>query len=76
MHTEINLKSSELNSDLLNRIKEFLKGRKEANVKITISDEEDYSVVLNRSVQDARQKKNLVSFTLDELMSFEPGIKK
>jgi hypothetical protein len=76
MHTEINLKSSELNSDLLNRIKEFLKGRKEANVKITISDEEDYSVVLNRSVQDARQKKNLVSFTLDELMSFEPGVKK
>jgi len=76
MHTEINLKASELNDDLLQKIKDFLKGKKEANVKITISDEDDYFDVLYRSMDDARQKKDLVTFTLDELMAFEPGNKK
>ena len=76
MHTEINLKASELNTDLLKKIVSFLKGRKEANVKISISDEDDYFDVLSRSLNDARQKKDLVTFTLEELMAFEPGAKK
>ena len=69
MHTEINLKGSELNSDIFKKIVAFLKGNQKANVKITISDEDNYLEVLSRSASDARQKKDLVTFTLDELMA-------
>ncbi len=76
MHAEINLKASEMNADLLKKIMGILKGKKEANVKITISDEDDYFDVLYRSMADAKQKKDLVTFTLEELMAFEPETKK
>ena len=72
MHTEINLKGSELNTDILKKIIGFLKGNQKANVKITISDEDNYLDVLSRSASDARLKKDLITFTFDELMAFEP----
>jgi len=73
MQTEINLKTSELNAEFLSRIKNYLKVKKNANIKIIINDEEDYFEVLDRSIKDIENKKGLVTFSLEELMAFDPG---
>jgi hypothetical protein len=72
MQTEINLKADELNIEFFNRIKDFLKSKKANNIKIIISDESDYLSVLDRSINDIEDKKTLVSFTMEELLAFDP----
>src|SRR2546423_683257 len=71
MQTEITLKLSELNSDLIARIRTLLKGKEESVIRIRISEADDYLQILDRSLKDAREQKNLISFTLEELMAFE-----
>ena len=73
MQAEINLKANELNIEFFNRIKDFLKSKKASNIKIIISDEDDYFDVLDKSISNIEQKKNLVSFTLEELLAFDPN---
>jgi hypothetical protein len=72
MNTEINLKAAELNLEFFNRIKDFLKSKKASNIKIIISDEDDYFTALDKSVSDIEQKTNLVTFTMEELLTFDP----
>ena len=72
MQTEIKLKASELNIEFFNRIKDFLKAKKASDIKIIISDEEDYAEVLDRSISDIENNRNLVTFTLEELLAFDP----
>ena len=72
METVIRLKLSELNQSLLERIKEFIKGKEGADITLTISENEDYLAVLNRSIENIEQKKGLVSFTFDEFVNYQP----
>ena len=72
MQTEINLKASELNTEFFKRITDFLKAKKASNIKIIINDDEDYMEVLDRSISDIENKKGLVTFTMEELLAFDP----
>ncbi len=70
MQTTIKLNFSELNNALLDKIRDFVKGRNAAEITITINDEEDYLDVLRRSISDSEQNKNLVSFTMEEFIAY------
>ena len=72
MQTVIRLKPNELNQSLLERIKEFIKGKESADITLTISENEDYLTVLNRSVKNIEDKKGIVSFTFEEFANYKP----
>ena len=73
METIIKVKPSELNIELLQKIKDFIGNRK--NVEITISLNEfdpKYTEALDRSIRQAEQEANLISFTMEEFMTYTP----
>ncbi|MBT1699112.1 hypothetical protein KK083_19610 [Fulvivirgaceae bacterium PWU4] len=73
METIIKVKPSELNIELLQKIKDFIGNRK--NIEITISLNEfdpRYNDELDRSIRQAEQEANLISFTMEEFMSYTP----
>jgi len=72
METIIRVHPSELNSNLLTKIREFI-GNKE-NVDVTISLKEfdpNYVEDLNRSVEEA-ETGNVISFTMEEFVAYKP----
>ena len=74
METIIKISPSELDKNLLNKIKEFI-GSKE-NVDVTISIREfnnEYTELLDRSISEAERGANLVSFTMDDFMAYAPS---
>ncbi|MBI1769211.1 MAG: hypothetical protein HYR67_12645 [Bacteroidetes bacterium] len=73
METIIKVSPSELDMNLLNKIKEFI-GKKE-NIDVTISLKEmdaDYLQELSASIQQAEDEKNLISFTMEEFIAYKP----
>jgi ssRNA-specific RNase YbeY (16S rRNA maturation enzyme) len=70
MQTVIHLKPSELTSEFIKKMKDFLKGKKHPKITITINDEEDYLEVLNRSVRDAETELNIISFNEEEFENY------
>ena len=70
MQTTIKLNYSELNNALMDKIRDFVKGRNTAEITITITDEEDYLDVLRRSISDSEQNKDLISFSMEEFMAY------
>ena len=70
MQTTIKLNFSELNNALMDKIRDFVKGRNAAEITITITDEEDYLDVLRRSISDSEQNKDLISFSMEEFMAY------
>ncbi len=73
METIIKVSPSELDINLLNKIKEFI-GKKE-NIDVTISLKEmdaTYMNELERSIQQAEDEKNLISFTMEDFMTYKP----
>ena len=76
METVIKVSPSELNSNLLNKIKSFI-GEKE-NVDVTISLHEfdpAYVDALNHSIDQA-EKGDVISMTLEEFVKYVPEEKK
>jgi len=74
METIIKLSPSELNASLLRKIKKLI-GNKE-NVDVTISLKEynaEYAKELDDSIEQAESGHNLVSFTMEEFMSYKPS---
>ena len=72
METIIKIHPSELNSTLLNKIREFI-GNKE-NVDVTISLKEydpAYVDDLNHSIEQA-ESGNVISFTMEEFAAYTP----
>ena len=72
METIIKVSPAELDINLLNKIKEFI-GKKE-NIDVTISLKEmdtNYLNDLEHSVQQADEKK-LISFTMEDFMTYKP----
>lgn len=75
METVIRVNPSELDSNLLNKIKKFI-GENE-NVDVTISLHEfdaAYSDTLNQSIEQAINQE-VVSMTMEEFISYEPNKK-
>ena len=73
METIIKIHPSELDMNLIKKIKEFI-GNKE-NVDVTISLKEfdrSYSNVLNQSMAEANKKENQISFTMEEFIAYSP----
>ncbi len=73
METIIKVHPSELNTDLLKKIREFI-GSKE-NIDVTISLKEfdtDYSAALNHSVEQAENNENIISMTMEEFVAYTP----
>jgi len=74
METIIIISPSELDKDLFDKIKEFI-GNKE-NVDVTISIKEfdgGYAEALSNSITEAEDGSNLVSFTMDDFMTYSPS---
>jgi hypothetical protein len=73
METIIKVSASELDMNLLNKIKEFI-GKKE-NIDVTISLKEmdtNYLNDLSRSINQA-EEENLISFTMEEFIAYKPS---
>jgi len=72
METIIKVSPSELDINLLNKIKEFI-GKKE-NIDVTISLKEMDSNYLKDLEHSANQsdEKNLISFTMEDFMAYKP----
>jgi hypothetical protein len=73
METVIKIQPSELNMALLKKIRQFI-GNKE-NVEVTISLKEsdpEYMNALSRSIQEAESSENLISFTMEEFVAYNP----
>ena len=73
METIIKVSPSELDINLLNKIKEFI-GKRE-NIDVTISLKEmdaNYLKELERSIQQAEEEKNMISFTMEDFMTYKP----
>jgi ssRNA-specific RNase YbeY (16S rRNA maturation enzyme) len=73
METIIKVSPEELDINLLKRIREYI-GQKQ-NVDVTISLKEidkAYVNALNHSVEQAESDQNLISFTMEEFMTYQP----
>ncbi len=76
METIIKVNASELNSNLLDKIKLFI-GNKD-NVDVTISLKEFdrvYVNELNHSIERAESDDELISMTMEEFISYNPAHK-
>jgi hypothetical protein len=77
METVIKVSPSEFDSRLLEKIKSFIGGRKNVNVTISLEEyDPEYAEELTQSIEQAEAGQSLVSFTMDEFMSYTPGNKR
>lgn len=73
METIIKVNPSELDVNLLNKIREFIGDK--TNIDVTISLKEidtSYVEELNDSIKQAEASSNLICFTMEEFMKYEP----
>ena len=73
METIIKVSPKELNTKLLDKIKEFI-GSKD-NIDVTISLKEidpEYAEALNRSIESVANKSEVISFTMEEFIAYKP----
>jgi hypothetical protein len=76
METIIKVNPSELNEDLLDKIKKFIGGRENVDVTISLKDlDPEYAEALNRSIEEAENSDSLVSFTMEDFMAYAPAEK-
>lgn len=73
METIIKVSPAELNKNLLNKIKEFIGGKENVDVVISIKEfNSEYAATLDQSVDEAEGGLGLVSFTMDDFMAYTP----
>jgi hypothetical protein len=76
METVIKVSPSEFDNRLLEKIKSFIGGRKNVNVTISLEEyDPEYAEELNRSIEQAEAGQSIVSFTMEDFMSYTPGKK-
>ena len=77
METVIKVSPSEFDSRLLEKIKNFIGGRKNVDVTISLKEFDPvYADELNSSIEEAEAGHSLVSFTMEDFMSYTPDSKK
>jgi hypothetical protein len=76
METIIKVNPSELNENLLDKIKKFIGGKDNIDVTISLREfDREYVNVLDRSIEEAEKDKELVTFTMDDFMDYSPATK-
>ena len=76
METIIKVSPSELDENLLNKIKRFIAGKDNIDVTISLKEfDTEYTDILNQSVNEAENGENLISFTMEDFMSYNPSKK-
>jgi hypothetical protein len=76
METVIKLQPSELNDELLRKIREFIGTKENIDVTITLTDvDQEYATRLRQSIDEAVEKDNLITFTMEEFSAYRPGKK-
>lgn len=74
METIIKISPSELDKNLLNKIKEFIGSKQNVDVTISIKEfDSDYASTLDQSIDEAESGLNLTSFTMDDFMAYTPS---
>ena len=76
METIIKVHPSELNSNLLNKIREFIAGKENVDVTISLKEYDPaYVDELNRSI-DQTESGDVISMTMEEFVAYTPKPKK
>jgi len=76
MEAVIKVKVSELNGSLIKRIKKLFSDDEDAEITISLGKKlSEYLEVLNRSKDDLENKRNLISFTMEELAEYSANKK-
>jgi len=74
METIIKVSPSELDENLLNKIRKFIGGRDNVDVTISLKEfDPAYADTLDRSIEEAEGGENLVSFTMESFMAYQPS---
>ena len=77
METIIRVSPSELNINLLEKIKAFIGGKNNVDVTISLNEyDPSYADSLSSSIKEAESSENLLTFTMEEFMNYTPGNKK
>ncbi|MDB5089227.1 MAG: hypothetical protein JWR09_3221 [Mucilaginibacter sp.] len=75
METIIKVNPSELNENLLNKIRNFIGSKNNIDVTISLKEfDAEYADALDHSIEEA-ESKNLISFTMDDFMAYSPSKK-
>lgn len=77
METIIKVNLSELDIKLLEKIKDFIGTRKNVDVTISLKEipvgDEAFLDSLDHSIKQADDRRNLISFTMEEFMAYTPA---
>lgn len=77
METIIKVNLSELDIELLEKIKDFIGTRKNVDVTISLKEipvgDEAFLDSLNHSIKQSEDVRNLISFTMEEFMAYTPA---
>ena len=74
METVIKVNSSELNTELLNKIKNFIGDKSNFDVTISLKEfDAEYAESLDHSIDEAESGQSLISFTMENFMSYTPS---
>jgi hypothetical protein len=75
METIIKVNPSELNENLLNKIRNFIGSKNNIDVTISLKEfDAEYTDALDHSIEEA-ESKNLISFTMEDFMAYSPSKK-
>jgi len=76
METIIKVNPSELNENLLDKIKKFIGGKDNVDVTISLREfDREYANALDRSIEEAENDKELITFTMNDFMDYAPSAK-
>lgn len=73
METVIKVTAEELNSSLLEKIKNFIGNKKNVDITISFREFDDvYADTLDRSIEQAESNEELISMTMEDFVAYTP----
>jgi hypothetical protein len=77
METIIKVNPSELDESLLDKIKKFIGDKDNMDVTISLKEfDREYADALDRSIEQTEHTEEMVTFTMEEFMSYTPSANK
>jgi hypothetical protein len=74
METIIKVRPGELDENLLDKIRKFIGGKDNVDVTISLKEfDPGYADTLDQSIIEAETGENLVSFTMESFMAYQPS---
>lgn len=73
METVITVNPSELNSELLNKIKQIIGDKRKVDVKISLREfDQNYVEALDKSIEQAETGDEVISMTMEDFLAYTP----